>query len=157
MTNALHDARPTTWAPDDSTFGARLALVRQHMRWGNVAEAARQCGLPIESWRNWEEGKRPRDLVEVAKAISDRTGCDARWLVMGPTREALLRRAEHTGQNNHPAPIGQGRPAPDLLPVLHARIVPGLAAAIRHGDGRRRRTTDPTSAVGYPTGVTNVA
>jgi len=89
MTNALHDARPATWAPDDSTFGARLAMLRQHMRWGNVAEAARQCGLPVESWRNWEEGKRPRDLTEVAKAIADRTGCDVYWLVWGPSRAQL--------------------------------------------------------------------
>lgn len=63
------------WRADDSTFGARLALVRQRMGWGNVKEAALACGLAVESWRNWErDGRQPRDYVDVCRAISTRTG-----------------------------------------------------------------------------------
>lgn len=73
------------WRPDDSEFGARLALIRQRMGWGNVKEAALACGLPVESWRNWErDGRIPRDFVAVCKAISDRTGVDLSWLVGVP-------------------------------------------------------------------------
>lgn len=72
------------WVPDDSTFGARLALVRQRMQWGNVKEAAIACGLPAESWRTWErDGVTPRRVVEVASIISARTGCDYGWLLAG--------------------------------------------------------------------------
>ena len=41
------------WVPDTSTFGARLALVRQRMGW-NLKEAALACQLPQGSWREWE-------------------------------------------------------------------------------------------------------
>lgn len=81
---------PTTnagqaWIPDDSTFGARLALIRQRMGWGNVKLAAEACGLPPESWRTWErDGVEPRGLNRIAKKISERTGCDYGWLLDGP-------------------------------------------------------------------------
>jgi hypothetical protein len=79
------------WTANDSTFGARLALVRQRMGWGNVKEAAVACGLPVESWRNWErDGRLPRDLMGVGQAVSARSGCDLGWLIgmyggQGPT------------------------------------------------------------------------
>lgn len=80
---------PASWIPDDSTFGARLALIRQRMAWGNVKEAATACGLPAESWRTWErDGVEPRGLLRVAKQISDRTGCDYAWLVGGSALRA---------------------------------------------------------------------
>ncbi|TCB97548.1 hypothetical protein E0H26_11550 [Micromonospora zingiberis] len=72
------------WIADDSTFGARLALIRQRMKWGNVKEAAEACGLPTESWRTWErDGVTPRKIVEIAATISERTGCDYGWLLAG--------------------------------------------------------------------------
>ena len=75
------------WIADDATFGARLALVRQRMGWGNVKTAATECGLPTESWRHWErDGLEPRRLVTIAMAIATKTGCDYRWLVHGPDR-----------------------------------------------------------------------
>lgn len=76
---AAHQLDP--WVPEDS-FGARLALVRQAMHW-NVKEAAEACGLNDQSWRNWEDGKRCRDLVEVASKIHAQTGVDVTWIVMG--------------------------------------------------------------------------
>ncbi len=75
---------PTTdpaWVPKD-TFGARLALVRQRMGW-NVREAATTCGQKPQSWSNWEDGAGCRHMEDVARAISDATGCDYVWLMAG--------------------------------------------------------------------------
>lgn len=86
------------WVADDSTFGARLALIRQRMHWGNVKEAAVACGLPVESWRSWErDGRVPQRLVEIASIIADRTGCDYGWLLTGPRLrgEAVGARSTH--------------------------------------------------------------
>lgn len=81
----VNDVEPTKgWTADDSTFGARLALIRQRMAWGNVKEAAVACGLPPESWRTWErDNVAPRRVVEVAAIISEKTGCDFGWLLAG--------------------------------------------------------------------------
>ncbi|GAS94369.1 Gp34 [Mycolicibacterium canariasense] len=79
------DASVERWVPDASTFGARLALVRQRMGW-NIKEAAIACALPAGSWREWElSGRRPRDLDEVCLKIADRTGCNDYWLMTGRT------------------------------------------------------------------------
>jgi hypothetical protein len=72
------------WTADDSTFGARLALVRQYKKWGNVREAAIACGVPPESWRTWERDHvLPRKYAEVCQRISDATGADRDWLLRG--------------------------------------------------------------------------
>lgn len=91
------------WVPDDSTFGARLALVRQQMQWGNVAEAAKECGFPTQTWRTWEQGGLPRDLVAVCRRISARTDCRYDWLLDGRPnvrklvpKDGLLRRDSNT-------------------------------------------------------------
>ncbi len=77
---------PKGWRPDALTFGARLALIRQHQGWGNVREAALACGLPPESWRSWErDGRQPRNYVAVCAQISDRTGVDLSWLAGIPS------------------------------------------------------------------------
>lgn len=78
------DGLPDNWRADASTFGARLALVRQRMGWGNVKEAATECGVPTESWRTWErDGATPRDTAAIARKIADRTRCDYLWLLAG--------------------------------------------------------------------------
>jgi hypothetical protein len=77
-------AQISPWIPGDDSFGARLALVRQRMGWGNVAEAAQACGIPVPSWRNWErDGRLPRNIVDIASVIAERTGCDYIWLLSG--------------------------------------------------------------------------
>lgn len=44
------------------------------------------CGIPVENWRRWERDNRaPRDVVDQAKRISNRTGCDFYWLLVGST------------------------------------------------------------------------
>jgi len=82
MAPAIDLTQPDNWIPEDS-FGARLALIRQHMSW-NVAEAARACGFNDETWRQWERtGRTPRGVYEVAKTIARVTGCSYDWLVLG--------------------------------------------------------------------------
>jgi transcriptional regulator with XRE-family HTH domain len=70
------------WVPSLETFGARLALIRQHEGW-NIKEAALACSLAPQSWRNWENGKKAADAVTICRAISDRTGVDLHWLLTG--------------------------------------------------------------------------
>ena len=77
--------RTRSWVPE-LTFGARLALVRHAMGW-NMKEAAANCGLPAQSWRQWEVGGHmPRRVVDVAKQIAGVTGVDYLWLLLGPDR-----------------------------------------------------------------------
>lgn len=94
--------RPVTdpWIPDDQTFGARLALIRQAQGWGNVKEAARACGIPTETWRSWESrtGTRaPRKAVERVRQIVGVTGVDLIWLLLG-RRHGVP--SEHTHNTN---------------------------------------------------------
>lgn len=78
---------PAAWIPDDTDFGARLAMVRWRMGW-NIKEAAAACGVPAASWRLWElGGAQPRKLMVVGRQISSRTGVSLAWLLDG--REML--------------------------------------------------------------------
>ncbi len=83
------------WVPDPSSdFGARLALVRQHMAW-NGKQAADACGIDPQSWRSWETaGRRPRDYAKVCQRISEASGVSVIWLMTGqmPGGEWLPRR-----------------------------------------------------------------
>ena len=80
--------RAEPWIPDSSSFGARLALVRHAHGW-NVKEAALACGIAVQSWRNWEEGRRPQDLLDACRKISSATGVSYDWLLDG--RELVSR------------------------------------------------------------------
>jgi transcriptional regulator with XRE-family HTH domain len=77
------------WVPETERFGARLALIRQQMGW-NLQEAAIECHLPAQSWRDWEKhGKTPRDYEGTCKTIATRTECDLVWLLTGKSAEAV--------------------------------------------------------------------
>ena len=66
------------------TFGARLAIVRQHMGGWNVKRTADRCGLDDQKWRNWESGRtKPRDLTAVCRTISEACQVDFVWLIAG--------------------------------------------------------------------------
>lgn len=81
MTTARAE-RGEPWTANDATFGARLALIRQRMGWGNLKEAAVACGMPVESWRAWErDNVLPRRYLETCAQIATATGCDYGWLV----------------------------------------------------------------------------
>jgi transcriptional regulator with XRE-family HTH domain len=83
-------SRAQGWVPDVSTFGARLALVRQRMGWTNIKEAADACAIPPQTWRQWESDKFvPRQLVNACMKIAGVTGVDYRWLALGPEASAV--------------------------------------------------------------------
>lgn len=74
------------WIPDDSTFGARLALVRQHMGW-TKAQAARAIGASESSWGNWErpasadrKPTRPQGYEDITAKIAAASNCNLGWL-----------------------------------------------------------------------------
>jgi hypothetical protein len=109
MTQEVTSGPIGTWIPSDASFGARLALVRQQMQWGNIAEAALACGVPTESWRSWERDNRlPRDLHQKAERIAGATGCDLMWLMTG--RAVRLPRDPNGG-------LAAGR-GPGTIPIV---------------------------------------
>lgn len=86
MTQTLEPRQQAgAWVPDDSTFGARLALIRQGKKWRNVKMAAQICGVPVATWRSWEERTTPglpRELDRV-RQIAAVAGVDYMWLLTG--------------------------------------------------------------------------
>lgn len=74
---------PSGWVPAD-TFGARLALARNHLGL-NIKKAADKAGVDPTSWNHWEKGRQPRDLLPTARRIADTLGCDLIWLLTGRT------------------------------------------------------------------------
>lgn len=115
------------WTADASTFGARLALVRQKMGWGNVEKAARECGIPVETWRSWERDNRePHRMTTIAMAIATRTGCDYLWLCHGPDRGARTAPSGRYGRTRVLA-----RNAPDV-PTTLAQPVGQTRAPLAH-------------------------
>jgi transcriptional regulator with XRE-family HTH domain len=128
------------WIPTDDTFGARLALVRQRMGWGNVKEAAMACGVPAGSWRNWErDGRLPRDLAKIAALIAERTGADCDWLIRGaayPQGGRPLNKSGCTVRDSNPEPADSRKPAGHTSLLMIGRSWVPVTAAIGH-------TTDP--------------
>jgi hypothetical protein len=113
---AANAGTPAPWIPDDSSFGARLALVRQRMAWGNVKEAAIACAVPVESWRTWErDNVQPRNFTVIARRIAERTGCDYGWLVDGQRlagRPAISLTLERMPERATPERVAATRPGP---------------------------------------------
>lgn len=97
MTATPTERTTSGWIPEVDTFAKRLVLVRLKMGWHTADPAAREYGLPKESYRWWEKGKSvPRDLIDICWKISQRTGVDFGWLYGGeamageqPSSEAL--------------------------------------------------------------------
>jgi hypothetical protein len=134
------------WTPDDSTFGARLALIRQKMGWGNIAKAAKECGVPTDSWRNWEvDGREPHRLVTIAMAIATRTRVNLDWLVYGPNAKRSAPNGRYVDQRVivriNPEGSSEGRSGTSDSPGHWNR--PVRQTRPRVGDTRR-----PLSAVG---------
>lgn len=121
------------WTVDDSTYGARLALIRQRMQW-NIKEAARECGVPAASWGTWENGATPRKLVEISTLIAQRTGCDLGWLIAGPL---MTGRAEIATPAVHDQKVVSGQlgrldiPARATFPARRASRPSGRTSAQR--------------------------
>lgn len=105
--------RQLTGAIPADTFANRLMLVRSHAGYITVREAAERCGLNYGSWSNWERGKLPRDLIDVAEKVSEGLGIDRNWLLLGgelanPRRRRQATR-EYRGMTVRP---GQGADRP---------------------------------------------
>jgi transcriptional regulator with XRE-family HTH domain len=72
---------PTGRIPAD-TFSNRLLLARK-LAGMTIREAAAQTGLNYGSWSNWENGKRPLDILDVCRKIADGLDVDFNWLLLG--------------------------------------------------------------------------
>lgn len=95
--------------PTLDSFGARLAIIRWSKGW-NTKEAALACRVPEASWREWEAGRSPRKLVEVARAISDSTGYSDYWIMTGVNvnPEPNLKRTKRGATSGHDRTCVQG-------------------------------------------------
>src|SRR5690554_5144407 len=162
-TDAAADQRP--WVPDDSSLGARLALLRQAMGWGNVKEAAVACGVPVESWRTWErDNVTPRNLPEIAWRISQATGVDYGWLLdprttkrHEPLEPRVVRRgrqasasASAAGRNSYSAASAGRAAAPPPSPAPAGRhVIPHqpIGPASPHGTRSPRPAGRAAAAV----------
>lgn len=134
------------WVPAADAFGARLALVRQRMGWGNVKTAAVECGLPVETWRTWErDNVTPSRLLTIAQRIALRTGVDYLWLVHGPGRGMPEGPADgggvHTQRKAQPAPAA----ASLRDPIGHLVRTVGAPDIHNHAHTRPVTQTRPTS------------
>lgn len=89
MTAVPNDSN-VNWVPDTDQFSNRLAVLRHAMGW-NVKEAALACRIAPQSWRDWEDGKQPRNYGESCSKISERTGCDLVWLMSGYIKPDVVR------------------------------------------------------------------
>lgn len=138
----LQRKRAPGWVPDLSGFGARLALVRQAMGWGNVKQAAELCGIPVETWRTWErDNVVPKSLIANCMKISGVTGVDLNWLAVGPIPatperveattlryQALGERVVTKGMTDRPITPSHGRPGIRTRPIDGRRKADLLAA-----------------------------
>lgn len=64
------------------TFANRLVLARK-LAGMTIRDAASAAGLNYGSWSNWENGKRPIDILQVVDAISEALDIDQEWLLFG--------------------------------------------------------------------------
>ncbi len=64
------------------TFANRLMLARK-LAGMTIRDAAAASGLNYGSWSNWENGKRPIDILQVVDAISGALDVDHEWLLFG--------------------------------------------------------------------------
>lgn len=88
------------------TFSVRLVLARIHAGDLTLRDAAERCGLSFASWSNWERGMKPRDLLEVAQAVSEGLGIDRDWLLFGGplTPEKRHRDVRRRNRLSYPRP-----------------------------------------------------
>lgn len=133
MMSVAHNEPARGWRPDDTSFGARLALIRHSCGW-NVKEAALACGLPVQSWRNWETaGRRPQDYISVCEKIAERTGVDIAWLAGLPTGVAAHDELGHVGgssRGNVAAEFRCTQPLTEGTPLLRAAQAWGTAELV---------------------------
>lgn len=125
--------RAAGWVADASTFGARLALIRQRMGWGNVEKAAKACGISTETWRSWERDNRePHRMQTIARQIATATGCDYLWLLIGPDDGGGGTTRQYFQPARSIATIGESHPSTGRRPVSRTRPRPGADRPVAH-------------------------
>ncbi len=141
MTDVQRKREPG-WIPDLTGFGARLALVRQHMGWGNVKQAASLCGIAVETWRTWErDNVAPKHPLPACMKIAGVTGVDYRWLALGPV--------DHSGM-----PMDQSAAVTQRYAGIGERVV---ATGIADWTNRTRPKARPQSTSARRTSPLRVA
>jgi hypothetical protein len=129
--------RAPGWVPDLTSFGARLALVRQHVGWGNVKQAAEACGIPPETWRSWErDGMTPRSYMNACMKIAGVTQVDLNWLAVGPAGAPAAGAA---------APVEATH---GYTPLKHDPRVVATIKGLSDRDTQRNMRTTRTSPIG---------
>lgn len=92
------------------TFANRLVLARK-LAGLTIREAAEAAGLNYGSWSNWENGKRPQDLLDVVDRISATLDVDHEWLLFGgPLTPARGKPTKRSGATNTHYRKGPGQP-----------------------------------------------
>lgn len=136
------------------TFAVRLAIARIHAGHLTIREAAEKCGLNYGSWSNWENGSKPRELLDVAHAVSEGLDVDHDWLLFGgplspaaPPRRTSSKQAEADTLPYHRRPArtcGDTAQYPPVTERLRGTRPPGHAGA-RAGmsANTEQRTTHP--------------
>ena len=71
------------WLPRVDTLRGPPRLGAPAHGLGHVKEAAESCGVPVQSWRTWEDGGIPRDILRLAKRVSAVTGVNYYWQLDG--------------------------------------------------------------------------
>src|SRR5664279_1085387 len=71
------------WLPRVDTLRGPPRLGAPTHGLGHVKEAAESCGVPVQSWRTWEDGGIPRDILRLAKRVSAVTGVNYYWQLDG--------------------------------------------------------------------------
>lgn len=75
-------ATPTPGRIPAIDLAARLRLIRHELDL-TVEEFAALCGLKVSTYSTWENGARPRDLIQVVSQICTATGYSREWLMWG--------------------------------------------------------------------------
>ncbi len=105
--------------PSD-TFAARLVLSRHHAGRLSIAEAAERCGLYAGTWHHWENGKTPRNQIDVARAVADGLDMNFNWLLLGgpllPARGRPVKRTGGATWRSHHLPVRPATPRTDRRP-----------------------------------------
>jgi transcriptional regulator with XRE-family HTH domain len=127
------------------TFSNRLLLARK-LAGLTIREAAAQTGLNYGSWSNWENGKRPLDILDICQKIASQLDIDFDWLLLGgplagargmPVRKArdatgwyrALTERPGTERPTDNRPVGRPQTgSPSSGPRRAARLHPPVAA-----------------------------
>lgn len=82
-TTHVEAAQNTTGRIPADTFSVRLMLARALAGHISIREASDLTGLNREAWRDWEHGRRPRDIIDVCRRVADKLDVDFNWLLLG--------------------------------------------------------------------------